>query len=86
MEEQLRQVLVRLAVIETTAQKFDADVTKELATIRSKLDSIQHMIGQDFIRKDYFKAVFDPVRNIVYGMVGLILSAVMAAILYLVIK
>jgi hypothetical protein len=43
-------------------------------------------VRDNFLSKDIFSAEFHPVRNIIYGMVGTILLAVLGGILYIVIN
>lgn len=57
-----------------------------MGTVNDRLESIEKSVDVQFIRKDYFEAVFTPVRNIVYGMVGTILLLVLTAIVYIVVK
>ena len=43
-------------------------------------------VRDNFLSKDVFAAEFHPVRNIIYGMVGLILASVLTAVIYIVLK
>lgn len=60
-----------------------------LATIKTDLEYIKRDIGEikQTLKADYVtREEFSPIRSIVYGMVGLILTAVIGALVALVIK
>jgi len=60
-----------------------------IAIIATKVDAIQQTVKdiQGKLEADFVtRAEFDPVKKIVYGMVGLILTIVFTALVYLVIR
>ena len=54
----------------------------KLQFIIKELDEIKAKLEQNYVTQESFT----PVRNIVYGMVGLILTAVFTSLIYLVIQ
>jgi hypothetical protein len=59
-----------------------AVMTNDITYIRKSIDNIKERLEDDFVTK----TEFNPVRMIVYSLVGLILMAAIGAILRLVIK
>ena len=57
-------------------------VSDRLVRIETKLDYVQNILDKDIV----LRAEFEPVRKIVYGLVGLILTAVGGAVIALVLK
>lgn len=57
-------------------------VSDRLVRIETKLDYIQNVLDKDIV----LRAEFTPVKNIVYGLVTLILTSVVGAIIALVLK
>lgn len=84
--ESLDVLAVRLKHIDDELGQQSARFSQELVAIKVQLGVIEREIKQDYIRKDTFDAKFRPVERLVYGLVGLILAAVAAAVLALVIK
>lgn len=69
------------------------DLYEELTKLRQELDSadraIEHRVEElsKQVDRTYVKLVeFDPVRKLVYGLVGLTLVAVMSALLAIVLR
>jgi len=69
----------------TAREKSDevqiAVMATDISYIKKSVEEISKKIGEDFVTKDEF----EPVKRIVYGLVGLILVAVVGAVLALVI-
>lgn len=84
--ESLDVLAVRLKHIDDALGEQSSRVSSELAGIKLQLGIIERDIRQDYIRRDTFEAKFRPVERLVYGLVGLILAAVVAALLALVLK
>lgn len=63
-------------------QKDIEFIKSEMSDVKSALSSMQQSYQQEFITR----AEFAPVRQIVYGLVALILVAVVGALLTLVIR
>ena len=57
-------------------------IYEKLANINKKVDKIETALDRDYISQDEFL----PVKNIVYGMVFLMLTGVISSILFLVLK
>jgi len=67
--------------------KLRQEFTDAILRVEGKVDLIEsnHLMG---IKADLekIKADFSPVKNLVYGLVGLVMSAVIGALLFLVLK
>jgi len=59
-----------------------AEIARDVGYVRGKVESIERLVQDKYVTIDQFS----PVRNIVYGMVGLILIAVIGALITLVIR
>jgi len=75
MAEDLQQVEV------TKIRNFD-ELGVHVSYIRRDIKEIKDQITANYVTKNEFQ----PVRNLVYGMVGLILVAVVGALITLVLK
>jgi hypothetical protein len=60
----------------------DNNIEVELKYIRRDLDEIKAKLSNNYITKNEFA----PVRNLVYGLVGLILTSFIGALVTLVLK
>lgn len=58
-----------------------AVIQNDLTYIKEKLNAVDTKVSQNYVSKEEF----EPVRKIVYGLVGLILIAVVGALVALVI-
>lgn len=70
-------------------QKEKRPINEILAIMELNIEYIKEEVTKvvDRVDKDYVtKTEFNPVRNIVYGMVGVILVAVLGALLKFIIK
>lgn len=72
-----------------------ARIDERTLSIDKKVDAIKADIESNYVRKDVFNPIRDshvtkeefiPVRNIVYGIVGIMLTSVLVAILTLVMR
>lgn len=59
-----------------------AGLTKDIEFIKTEVVEIKEKLEKNYVTEDEF----DPIRKIVYGLVGLILVAVVGALVTLVIK
>lgn len=59
-----------------------AVIQNDLAYIKEKLTSVETKVSSNYVSKEEF----DPVKKIVYGLVGLILVAVVGALISLVVR
>jgi hypothetical protein len=70
----------------TTTRQTDkvvlAEIKKDIEYIKSDVTDIKHKMESDYVTQEEFK----PIRNIVYGMVSLVLTGVVGALITLVIK
>lgn len=57
-------------------------INKDLEFIKSNVSSIAKKMEDGYVTK----SEFDPIKKIVYGMVGLVLTGIVIAVLSLVIK
>lgn len=68
---------------EEQSDRTDLAVIKEqVSTIRGDVKDIKTKLELDYVTKDQF----EPIKRLVYGLVGLILTAVVVAILSLILK
>jgi len=65
----------------TTSQNIDVIATK-IDYIQRDVAEIKEKLEKDYVTRDEF----DPVKKIVYGMVGLVLVAVVSALIALVVR
>ena len=72
---------IKVAKLEVEMKNFKEVNTNEHETIFKKLDCIDDKLNELFVTKDEFT----PVKNVVYGMVGLVLTAVAGALIRLII-
>ena len=61
---------------------FDIGVGKDVEQIKKDITEIKLLITQNYVRREEF----NPVQKIVYGLVSVILMAVLGAMIALVIK
>lgn len=59
-----------------------AEIGRDLVYIKEKLSSIEIQVGSQYVSKDEF----EPIKRVVYGLVALILTAVVGALISLVVK
>jgi hypothetical protein len=67
---------------ESTDKVKLALMQQDLAYIKANVDDIKDKMENNYVTQEEFK----PIRNIVYGMVTLILTGVVGALLALIIK
>ena len=68
--------------IQNIANRVETIETIHIPAIKESLRKIEEQLERDFVTR----AEFNPVRTIVYGMVGIILVAVIGALIALVLK
>lgn len=59
-----------------------AVIQNDISYIKKQLDTIDTKVGNTYVTKDQF----EPVRNLVYGVVTVILVSVIGAVVALVVK
>lgn len=59
-----------------------AVLANDMSYVKDKLDSIDNKVSSHYVSKEEF----EPIKKIVYGLVGLILVAVVGAVLSLVVR
>lgn len=57
-------------------------IQQDISYMKDKLDNVDLKISTHYVSRDEF----EPIKKIVYGMVGLILTAVVGALISLVLK
>lgn len=62
--------------------KIDAD----LINIKSDIEHINSKLDASYITRVEFEATIGPMKNLFYGVIGLILTTVVAAVLAMVVK
>jgi len=60
----------------------DIGISKDIEYIKKEVGEIKALVGDHYVTK----AEFEPIKKIVFGLVGLILTAVVVAVVSLVIK
>jgi hypothetical protein len=68
------------------AQLAIAGLQKDIQYMREKIDEMNEKMDKTFVTQDEFKAKFDPISKIVYGIVAIIVTTVMGALLGVVIN
>jgi hypothetical protein len=69
-------------IIQNGANVVLAVIQNDITYIKQEVDDIKKLVENKYVTKDEF----DPIKKVVYGMVGLILVAVVGAVLALVIS
>jgi hypothetical protein len=59
---------------------------KDIQYMKAKIDEMNDKMDEKFVTQDEFRAKFDPISKLVYGIVGLILTTVVGALLSVVIN
>lgn len=59
-----------------------AEIGRDIVYIKDKLDNIEDQVGSSYVTK----SEFEPIKKVVYGMVSLILIAVVGGLVALVVK
>lgn len=59
-----------------------AVLQNDMSYVKDKLDSIDNKVSSHYVSKEEF----EPIKKVVYGLVGLILVAVVGAVVSLVVK
>lgn len=76
-------------MVEPTIEAMATDIVnikEDVAEIKTDVKTLDHKLDTSFLTIRQFNAEFSPIRNLIYGVVGLILSLVITAIVYLVIN
>ena len=68
------------------AQLAIAGLQKDIVYMREKLDEMSDKLDEKYVTQDEFKAKFEPISKIVYGIVAIIVTAVVGALLSLVVN
>lgn len=63
-----------------------AVIQTDLSYIKSKVDELSDKLESKYVTQDEFKAKVDPLGKLVYGVIGLILTAVVGGLLSMVIN
>ena len=63
-----------------------AGLQKDIQYMKDKIDEMNDKMDEKFVTQDEFRAKFDPISKLVYGIVGLILTTVVGALLSIVIN
>jgi len=75
-------------IIEPTIATLATDICnikEDTAEIKKDVKGLYGKLDTEYISCKQFEAEFNPVRNLVYGLVGLILTIVVTALVYLVV-
>lgn len=63
-----------------------AGLQKDIQYMRDRIDEMNEKMDSKFVTQEEFKAKLDPISKLVYGLVGLILTAVVGAVISIVIN
>jgi len=63
-----------------------AGLQKDVLYMRDKLDELGEKLDKKYVTQDEFKAKLEPMSKIVYGLVAVILTTVVGALLSVVIN
>jgi hypothetical protein len=63
-----------------------SNLQKDVQYMREKLDELSDKLDEKYVTQDEFKAKFDPISKIVYGIVAIIVTTVVGALLSVVIN
>jgi hypothetical protein len=61
-------------------------IKRDVEEVKGDVKDLNAKVEKYYLTIKMFEAEFRPVRNIIYGMVGLILTLVLTAVVYLVMK
>jgi hypothetical protein len=59
-----------------------ANIKEVIGEVKTDVKEVKDIVSKNYVTKDQF----EPVRNIVYGMVAAILLAVLTALIFMVVK
>lgn len=59
-----------------------AEIGRDIVYIKDKLDNIEDQVGSSYVTKDEF----EPIKRVVYSLVGLALTGVVGGLIALVLK
>ena len=62
-----------------------AVIANDITYIKKEVSVISEKLEQDYVTRVEFNSKFDPIQKIIYGLVGLILTAVVGALVSLVV-
>jgi len=68
------------------AQLAIAGLQKDIVYMREKIDEVSDKLDEKYVTQDEFKAKFEPISKIVYGIVAIIVTTVVGALLSLIIN
>lgn len=95
MENTIDTLTIQVGHVESDVEEIKRDVKeldKKVADTYLTIKSFEEQFipvrnnMDKFLTKEAFELAFKPVKNIIYGMVGAILLAVLSAMLFLVLK
>lgn len=81
-----RKITDAYDLIKVELESIKHDMNLEFQYIKRDIGVIQTSLDEQYVKRSEFLSVISPIRAIVYGFVGLVLTGVATAILALVIK
>lgn len=66
----------------TRVDERTAAIKEKVESLKQKIESLESELSSTYVTQDQFT----PVKSVVYGIVSIILTSVMTAIVYLVVK
>ena len=78
--------LESLSVELSFARQEIARLEGKIDKLDQKVDALDQKVEKYYLTIKQFETEFKPIRNIIYGMVGAVLLAVLSALLYIVIN
>lgn len=82
MQGELNQIEKKMDEFIRKTERNDVSLSKDMEYLKIAVKEIKVLVGEHYVTK----TEFDPIRKIVYGLVGLILTAVVTGVVSLVLK
>lgn len=81
LDERTKAIQSEISHLRTEVKEKVERIESSITTMKREVDDVLETVEKDYVRKE----TFVPIQKIVYGVVGLILTAVFAAIIGMVI-
>lgn len=82
LTKDVESLVTKVSDFMRVSENFDVGVGKDVEQIKKDITEIKLLITQNYVRREEF----NPVQKIVYGLVSVILMAVLGAMIALVIR
>lgn len=89
-ENTIDTLAVEIKYIKDDVDEVKGDVKEirstDIKTVNATIKALETKVEDYYLTIKQFEAEFKPIRNIIWGLIGLILSLVVTAVVYLVLK